>query len=269
MATAPGRVHIDPMPNPSDSPDNPAVDQPLSPRPDTGYVYRTAWPLATGDMDEHLQLRLDGVARYIQEVGAENLVDAGEADAHPHWIVNRTVIDVIDPIEWPNEITFSRWCSALSSRWCTMRVDLVGSDGGRIETEGFWIAINKDTLTPSRVSDTLTEKFATTTSERRLKWRPWLPGARDTDTDTPFALRRTDIDIFAHVTNAAYWHAIHEVVAAHPDVATAPYRAVVEYRKPIQFGEQVVIRSGRHGDEVHVALAVGDEIRAAALLRKL
>jgi acyl-ACP thioesterase len=248
---------------------NPDADKPLSALPSTGYVYRTSWPVTTGDIDGQLHLRLDGVARYIQEAGAENLVDAGEAEAHPHWIVNRTVIDVVEPIEWPNDVTLSRWCSALSTRWCTMRVDLVGSGGGRIETEGFWIAINKDTLTPARVSDTLTEKFASTTTEHRLKWRPWLENPTGVDTITPFALRRTDIDIFAHVTNTAYWHAIHEVMAQHPDVCTAPYRAVVEYRRPIQFGEDVTLQSVRRGDEVHIALAVGDDVRAKALLRKL
>ena len=57
------------------------ADLPLSARPAAGYVYRTSWPVTTSDIDEHLHLRLDGVARYIQEVGAENLVDAGEAEA--------------------------------------------------------------------------------------------------------------------------------------------------------------------------------------------
>ena len=247
----------------------PDVERPLSPLPDTGYVYRTSWPVMTGDIDGNLHLRLDGVGRYIQEVGAENLVDAGEAENHPHWIVNRTVIDVVEPIEWPNHISFSRWCSALSTRWCTMRVQLTGSDGGRIETEGFWIAINKDTLTPSRVSDTLTEKFASTTTEHRLKWRPWLADPVDADAEAPFALRRTDIDIFQHVTNTAYWHAVHEVMAEHPDVAVAPYRAVVEYRKPIRYGEPVVIRSARDGNGVRIALTVDGAVRAAALLRRL
>jgi acyl-ACP thioesterase len=245
------------------------VDHRLRPRPDTGYVYQTSWPVATGDIDGDLHLRLDGVARYIQEVGAENLVDAGEAENHPHWIVQRTVIDVIEPIEWPSDLTFHRWCSALSSRWCTMRVDLDGSAGGHVETEGFWIAINKDTLTPSRVSDTLVARFATTTDEHRLKWRPWLQNPTDTDVVRPFALRRTDIDLFEHVTNAAYWHAVHEVMASAPDVCTAPYRAVVEYRRPIRYGEDVTIRSVRRGDEVHFALTVGDDVRAAVLLRKL
>ncbi|BBY30877.1 acyl-[acyl-carrier-protein] thioesterase [Mycolicibacterium sediminis] len=245
------------------------VDHRLSPLPEQGYVYRTSWPVTTGDIGGTLHLRLDGVARYIQEAGAENLIDAGEAESHPHWIVQRTVIDVIEPIEWPTEVTLSRWCSALSTRWCTMRVDLVGSEGGRIETEGFWIAINKDTLTPQRVTDTLIERFASTTQEHRLKWRPWLENPETTTDQTPFALRRTDIDIFEHVTNTAYWHAVHELIALAPDVCTAPFRAVVEYRRPIQYGEDVTIRYTRGEDDVHAALAVGDDVRAAILLRRL
>ncbi|MCT7660512.1 acyl-[acyl-carrier-protein] thioesterase [Mycobacterium deserti] len=241
----------------------------LSPRPDAGYVYRTSWPVPTGDIDGDLRLRLDGVARYIQEVGAENLLDAGEAEEHPHWLVQRTVIDVVQPIEWPNEVSFSRWCPALSTRWCSMRVDLVGSDGGRIETEGFWIAINERTLTPQRVSDSLIEKFASTTEVHRLKWRPWLADPADADVTMPFALRRTDIDVFEHVTNTAYWHAIHEVMAAQPEICRPPYRAVVEYRKPIRYGEEVMLRWARRDDDVHIAIAVGEEVRAAALLRKL
>lgn len=246
-----------------------SVDRRLHPKPTTGYVYDTSWPVPTGDIGEQLQLRLDGVARYIQEVGAEHLMDAGEAEEHPHWLVQRTVIDVIEPIEWPNEVSFSRWCSALSTRWCTMRVDLVGSEGGRIETEGFWIAINEKTLTPQRVSDSLMAKFASTTDEHRLKWRPWLTNPDDTDVVAPFALRRTDIDVFEHVTNTAYWHAMHEMMAVEPEVCRPPYRAVVEYRRPIQYGEEVTLRWVRRGDDVNIAMTVGDDVRAAALLRRL
>ncbi len=245
------------------------VDHRLRAQPSAGYIYRTTWPVPTGDIGSQLQLRLDGVARYIQEVGAENLLDAGEAEEHPHWLVQRTVIDVIEPIEWPNEVSFSRWCSALSTRWCTMRVDLVGSEGGRIETEGFWIAINERTLTPQRVSDSLIDKFASTAAEHRLKWRPWLTNLDHADTAASFALRRTDIDVFEHVTNTAYWHAVHEVMAEVPDVCRAPYRAVVEYRRPIQYGEEVTLQWARIDDAVNIAISVGDEIRAAALLCKL
>jgi acyl-ACP thioesterase len=245
------------------------ADARLHPRPAAGYVFETSWPVATGDIDGELHLRLDGAARYIQEVGAQNLVDAGEAEEHPHWLVQRTVIDVVEPIEWPSDLVFHRWCSALSTRWCTMRVDIDGSAGGHIETEGFWIAINERTLTPQRVSDSLIERFASTTDVHRLKWRPWLDDLADAHSSMPFALRRTDIDIFEHVTNTAYWHAVHEVTALAPDVCRAPYRAVVEYRKPIKYGEDVVLHVTRRDDAVDAALVVADEVRAAILVRRL
>jgi acyl-ACP thioesterase len=249
------------------------VRQPLSDLPDSGYVFRTGWKLATSDIDHRLFARLDGVARYIQEVGAEHLIDAGYAEIHPHWIVQRTVIDVIEPLAWPNDITFRRWCAGISLRWCSMRVRLDGSEGGRIETEAFWINVNKDTLTPSLISDGFFDRLATTTEVRRIKWREWLPGpAESTDPGAaaiPFALRYTDGDLFEHVNNTVYWHGVLEVLAQAHDMVEPPYRAVVEYRKPITLDESVTLRSVRRNDALHIWFCVGEDVRAAALVCSL
>ena len=243
------------------------VDAPLVELPGSGYVYQTSWRLGTFDIDEHMTLRLDGVARYIQEVGAEHLADAGLAEVHPHWIVLRTVIDVLEPIELPSDITFRRWCAALSTRWCSMRVQLEGSEGGRIETEGFWICVNKDTLTPSRLVDECVARFGSTTDNHRLKWRTWLTEPVADGAETPFPLRRTDIDPFEHVNNTIYWHGVHEIL--HASGIAPPYRAVLEYRSPIKFGERVTIRSGQHDSAVRMQFVVGDDVRAAAMVRKI
>ncbi|MBX9642047.1 MAG: acyl-[acyl-carrier-protein] thioesterase [Mycobacteriaceae bacterium] len=245
---------------------NSGADLPLVELPDSGYVYQTGWRLTTSDIDEHMSLRLDGVARYIQEVGAEHLADAGLAEVHPHWIVLRTVIDVIEPIKLPSDITFRRWCAALSTRWCSMRVRLEGSAGGRIETEGFWLCVNKDTLTPSRLVDDCIERFGSTTENHRLKWRPWLTEQVQNGTETPFPLRRTDIDPFEHVNNTIYWHGVHEILSQFPELKTAPYRVVLEYRSPIKSDEPVTILSGQHGDVVRMQFTVGSDVRASALL---
>ncbi|KAA1248837.1 acyl-[acyl-carrier-protein] thioesterase [Mycobacterium simiae] len=254
------------------------LDAPLVDLPATGYVYQTGWRLGTTDIDERKRLRLDGVARYIQEVGAEHLADAGLAEVHPHWIVLRTVIDVIEPIELPSDIIFRRWCAALSTRWCAMRVQLEGSAGGRIETEGFWLCVNKDTLTPSRLTDECIARFGSTTADHRLKWRPWLAeSVRDGSpgtypNDTPFPLRRTDIDPFEHVNNTIYWHGVVEIVgqlAAVADLTAAPHRAVLEYRSPIKLGEPLTIRSDQREDCIRMHFVVGDDVRAAALVCKI
>lgn len=250
-------------------PQNPDVELPLVAVPDQGYVYQTGWRLATSDIDEHRRLRLDGVARYIQEVGAEHLADAELAEVHPHWIVLRTVIDVLEPIEIPSDITFRRWCAGLSSRWCDMRVQLEGAQGGRIETQGFWICMNKDTLTPSRLADSCIERFGSTTDNHRLKWRPWVTERVEGGTDTPFPLRRTDIDLFEHVNNTIYWHGVHEVLGLVPELENNPYRTVLEYRSPIKYGEPVHIRWEQRGKSVLMQFMVDDSVRAVALVRKI
>ena len=247
--------------------DNSELDVPLVEVPDQGYVYRTGWRLGTSDIDEHRRLRLDGVARYIQEVGAEHLADAQLAEVHPHWIVLRTVIDVLEPIEIPSDIAFRRWCAGLSSRWCDMRVQLLGAEGGRIETAGFWICMNKDTLTPSRLTDDCVRRFGSTTDEHRLKWRPWLTAPVDDARAVPFPLRRTDIDLFEHVNNTIYWHGVHEILGHVPELERRPYRAVLEYRSPIKYGEDLTIRWQLSGDTVRMHFTVGDDVRAAALVR--
>jgi acyl-ACP thioesterase len=250
----------------------PDLGTPLVGVPETGYVFQTGWRLATADIDEHRMLRLDGVARYIQDAGAEHLADAKLADVHPHWIVLRTVIDVIEPIEIPSDITFRRWCAGLSARWCSMRVQLEGSAGGRIETEGFWICMNKDTLTPSRLSDECTALFGSTTDDHRLKWRPWLAEPIEDGAVTPFQLRRTDIDHFQHVNNSIYWHGVHEILGQVPELERAPYRAVLEYRSPIKYGEPVVIRSqirGQRAEALRMQFLVRNDVRAAAAVLRI
>ena len=133
--------------------------------------------------------------------------------------------------------------------------------------------MNKDTLTPSLMADGFFNRLGTTTENHRLKWRSWLPGpAEHAATATPFALRCTDGDVFEHVNNTIYWHGVHEVLAHAPDLVhllAPPYRAVVEYRKPIKLDESVTIRSVRRDDALRIWFCVGDDVRAAALVCRL
>lgn len=72
--------------------------------------------------------------------------------SHPLWIVRRTMIDVIRPIQFQDVLRLRRWCSGTSSRWCEIRVRIDGRNGGLIESEAFWININRATLMPSRIT---------------------------------------------------------------------------------------------------------------------
>ncbi|WP_306228561.1 acyl-ACP thioesterase domain-containing protein [Dietzia sp. Die43] len=164
------------------------------PSPEAGFSTRRR--VRTGDVDPQRRLRLDSVARYLQDIAADNLDATGHARTDPFWIVRRTVIDVIEPISWPATVGLQRWCSGLSSRWANMRVRLTVEDseasedpegpdgmpapgtaalgpptarGGLVETEAFWIHVTAAGL-PARISDSGMASLAGTTDIHRLRW---------------------------------------------------------------------------------------------------
>src|SRR5690606_3209273 len=149
-----------------------SLDQPLAPVPEQGMGFDAAWPVRAGDVDPYNRLRFDAVARYLQDIAWEQLHQTFLARTDPNWIVRRTVIDVVRPVLWPDDVRLLRWCSSMSTRWTNMRVRITSGNGGLIETEGFWINISESTGMPARISDEGLAYLSRSTDEHRLRWRP-------------------------------------------------------------------------------------------------
>ena len=147
------------------------------PHPD---VFNREWPLRVGDIDRVGRLRLDAACRHIQDIGQDQLREMGHEETHPLWIVRRTMVDLIRPIEFQDMLRLRRWCSGTSNRWCEMRVRIDGRKGGLIESEAFWININRETQGPARISDDFMEALQRTTDVNRLRWKSYLTaGSRE------------------------------------------------------------------------------------------
>lgn len=252
---------------------------PLSVQP-AGVDYFEARYLVRADtIDQEMELRLDGTARYLQDVANENLAATVFADTDPYWIIRRTVIDVIEPISWPGEVTLQRWCGALSTRWANMRVSVTATHDtnrfnptprppGRIETEAFWINVTDQGL-PARLTDPAFEFLGSHTTEHRLRWKAMnttaVPAENDVDgvaADRRHRLRITDFDPFRHLNNAAAWEAVEDELVDHPDLAARPHRAVIEYLRPIDFASgyrtPITVRRRREGDQLQMWLLISD-----------
>jgi acyl-ACP thioesterase len=245
-------------------------------------VFEREWPLRVADVDRGGRLRLDAVARHIQDVGQDEVHEQGFDETHPAWIVRRTMIDVIRPIQFQDMLRLRRWCSGTSTRWCQIRVRIDGRNGGLIETEAFWININRDTLTPSRISDEFLARLQRTTDIDRLRWQAYLhPGHReDADQIREYPVRFTDIDLFDHMNNAVFWSVVEDHLCTRPEVLTAPFRVTIEHQAPIALGNKLEIITHRHSagstDEFGPGLAdcdvttltycVGHETKAVAAI---
>jgi acyl-ACP thioesterase len=192
------------------------------------------------------------------------------------------MVDLIRPIEFQDMLRMRRWCSGTSNRWCEMRVRIDGRKGGLMESEAFWININRETQGPARIADDFLEGLRRTTSVDRLRWKAYLKaGSRDdAEQVRDYPVRVTDIDLFDHMNNAVYWTVIEDYLFAHPELLAEPLRVTIEHDAPVALGDKLEILSHRYpagstelfGAELTdravttLTYAVGGETKAVASL---
>jgi acyl-ACP thioesterase len=249
------------------------------PHPD---VFDMQWPLRVADTDRAGRLRFDAATRHIQDVGSDQLRELGFEETHPLWIVRRTMIDLIKPIEFQDMLRLRRWCSGTSNRWCEMRVRIDGRKGGLMESEAFWININRETQGPARISDDFIAGLQRTTEVDRLRWKAYLKaGSReDAQEIREYPVRVSDIDIFDHMNNSVYWSVVEDYLHSHPELLRGPLRVTIEHDLPVALGDKLEIISHVHpagstdafGPDLAgrtvttLTYTVGDETKAVASL---
>lgn len=247
------------------------------PHPD---VFDTEWPLRVADVDRQGRLKFDAATRHIQDIGSDQLREMGFEETHPLWIVRRTMVDMIEPIEFKDMLRLRRWCSGTSNRWCEMRVRIDGRNGGLIESEAFWININRETQGPARISDDFLEGLRRTTSEGRLRWKAYLKaGSREDAVHVrDYPVRVSDIDIFDHMNNSVYWTVVEDYLHNHPELGRHPLRVTIEHDAAVALGDELEILShvypagstDKFGPELAdrtvttLTYVVGDETKAVA-----
>jgi acyl-ACP thioesterase len=217
--------------------------------------FTTRKRISLSDTDAAGRLRLDAIARHLQDVASEDWLDAGfDHDSHV-WVVRRTELEVREPFRPEDEVELATWCSGVAGSAAARRYSLAGANGGRVEAESIWIHLGHD-LRPRRLDDRFLEIYGVSAAGRRAPTRFTLP-APDGLHGEPWRFRATDVDRLGHVNNAAYWVPLEERWAGRLD---PPLRAVLEYRQPIDLEDPVELVE--HGDLVWLAAA--GEVRSAA-----
>jgi acyl-ACP thioesterase len=214
--------------------------------------------ISLSDTGAEGRLRLDAVARYLQDVASEDWLDAGfDHDSHV-WVVRRTELTLHEAFRPEDAIELVTWCSGIAASSAARRYSIHGDNGGHIEAESIWIHLDH-ALRPKRLDARFLEIYGASAEGRRPSTRFTLPNP-SVRGGRPWPLRRTDEDRLGHVNNAAFWAPLEEAWASRLDGAL---RIVLEYRKPIDVGEHVLLLPA--GDAAW--LVVGDDVRAAAILQ--
>ena len=208
-------------------------------RPMTGRTFCGTRRVRLGDCSPGGRLRLDAVARYLQDLSDDDTRDAGLAQMT--WVVRRTVIDVLSFPTYLESLDMVTWCSGLGSRWAERRVDLGGAGRGSISSATLWVHLESESLRAVPPDPVFLDVFLASTQGRTISSKLRL-GAPPVGIElSPWHARFTDFDVMNHMNNAIAFVIVEEVLAGNRHLR-APLRVEVEYRAPVDAG--VVLRVG-------------------------
>jgi acyl-ACP thioesterase len=228
----------------------------LAPRPAAGRVFETAVTVRFADTDPSGRLRLDALARILQDAGNDDFLDAG-ADPLSPWVARRSEVVVGD--RWPRlgeRSTLATWCGGLGGRWAERRTSLPGG----VEVATLWVHLGPDGR-PARVPAWFVDVWGAAAGGRTVGTRLRLGGPSPAAAGRPWALRSTDFDVMGHVNNTVPWAAVEDECARH---GIEPRHVEVEWPGAIDPGDEVTLRSEVAGGRLRLWLCVAGAVRVAA-----
>jgi len=219
------------------------------------------------------RVRLDALARWLQDVAYADVEDAGLERAAV-WVVRRSRIRVNRFPRFGEQFELTTFCSGLGRMWAERRTDVVrtepdgergldgGPDGGpAVEAVSLWVHLDVAHWRPTPLSPAELETYGTSDGLRRVSARLRHPGPESLEGGIGWVFRATECDIADHVNNAAYWQPVEEELLGGDDPDRIDVE--IEYRSPAQPGAKRVLSQGGYrwivGDdgELHASVRLG------------
>ena len=240
--------------------------RPLVSRPSSGRVFVGHRRARLSDADPRGRLRLDAVARYLQDVASDDVLETGWGSPDHFWLVRRTMIQQLRPISLEEMVEMTTWSSGTASSTASRRTTLNGERGGLIEAESVWVHLGLEL--PSGALRRKLLRRLRALRERAQDIAPArAPRSAGRCRANHWPLRHCDLDVLGHLNNAAYWEAVEETAAQIGLDLGSPLQAVLEFREPIDLEDEVELLRSPEPDGFRLALAASGESRAVAVLR--
>lgn len=211
----------------------------MVPPPPSGRSYSMDRRVRLGDATPGGRVRLDAVARYLQDIANDDARDAGTTGADLHgWVVRRTVIDIHHFPRYLDPVRVTTWIGGIGSHWAERRTRITSDDGvARIDAASLWVHIDMDTMKPRQLSEVAHRLWGDAANGRvvnaRLSLKPSLLANTSPTHVDDWPTRYSDFDALGHMNNAAYWEIIEEHLTRRSELR-AGIRFVVEHLEGIE-----------------------------------
>jgi acyl-ACP thioesterase len=212
--------------------------------PGVGRHFDQPFTAGLADAAPSGRVRLDALARRLQDVALADVVDAGLGET-ALWVVRRTRLAVTRFPRFGESGTVSTFCSATGRMWAQRRTTIATPGGALVEAVALWVHLDPATLRPIPFAARELEVYREAAAGREVKARLRHPAPSDHAASRPWSFRTTELDVADHINNAAYWSVLEdELLTAATEPAVIDVE--LEFRTPAQPGEHTVLRDGAH-----------------------
>jgi acyl-ACP thioesterase len=229
--------------------------------------YTTRRRIRLSDMDAAGRVRLDAVARFLQDAAIDDVEETGWGIPEHLWVIRKIRVDVVAPLLSDRALEIVTWCSGVAAIAAGRRWSVRGDAGGHVEIDSVWIHLGPDQR-PARIGEF--GPYGLAAAGRPVSTKLALPAPPAGAVRVPWALRSTDLDAHGHVNNAVYWQAVEDWLAREGVSLASPHRAELDYRDPIDLGDTVELAGlSDVGDRRCLGFVVANSVKAVASVEPL
>src|ERR1039457_3030989 len=184
----------------------------FTPDPAQGRVFTVSRAVRSTDVTPAGRLRLDALARYLQDAAEDDLADAGAAESYG-WLLRRVALAIRGYPGYGELVRLRTYCSAIGPRWAERTTTLTGPGGDLMQATAVWVAIARADGRPAPLGAQFQRLSGEAAQGRRVSARLSLPGSPAPQRGGPWPVRATDFDTAGHVNNSVHWAAVEDVLA--------------------------------------------------------
>lgn len=206
--------------------------------PASGRVFEQRLMPGVADAVGSGRVRLDALARWLQDVAYADLVDSG-FEERGVWIVRRVRMRVEAFPRFGDPVTVKTFCSGIG-RFSAERRTTVRGESAAVDAVALWIWIGENGR-PARFPDRFVELYGESAAGRGAPVRLHHPEPAAAGEPEPWTFRAADVDVAGHVNNSHYWEPVEErFLGREPSWADVE----IEHREPAHPGPVFIREAG-------------------------
>jgi acyl-ACP thioesterase len=186
------------------------------------------------------RLRLDGLARFLQDVAQDDVADTGWQPPYG-WLLRRCAVTAREYPQVTAHVTLRTFCSGTGPRWAQRTTTVISGGHAVIQAVALWVAVDHAAGQPCSLGADFNRFYGAAAQGHRASARLELPGPDASAPGRGWPTRAADFDTAGHVNNTVHWAALEDVI--RETEADPPRHGLLEYHRPIVATDRLVLRA--------------------------